>query len=162
MPIALTAAVNHHGFLRLLSIAPKWTQQRWWGEKCCIWESDPCIKPYFCCCYGTSPLSFEHARVCYSRASTLVFQCVEVRDVRYHPSSLSTLLFETESLTEPKACWQARVGVQRAPGDPPVSTLQLWDCRHVLPCLVFHAGAGDSNSSPHACGVSALSDDPFP
>ena len=32
----------------------------------------------------------------------------------------------------------------------------------MLPCLVFHVGAGDLNSDPHTCGVSTLPDDPNP
>lgn len=127
MLIALTAAVKYHGFPCFKMDSAKMMGREMFHLG--IWSLYQTILLLLLIQYGTSPLSLC-MHECVTAVQAHLRSCVwrsEVRDVRYLPSSLSTLLFEIGSFTEPKACCPARLGVQRAPGDPPVSTLQLWD-----------------------------------
>jgi hypothetical protein len=42
--------------------------------------------------------------------------------------------------------------------DPSFSVLSCWGYRHMELCPDFYMGAGDLNSSPHACTAGALSE----
>lgn len=86
-----------------------------------------------------------------------VHTCMKDRDVTVClPYPLSTLIFETSSLTEPGAHWLAKLTGQWAPSThlgPAFPDPQFWSYRHMLQNLPFDVNAGHLNSGPCTCTV---------
>lgn len=67
---------------------------------------------------------------------------------------LSTLIFDTGSLTNIGAYWFGQAGWLASPRDPAV-------CMAGFCCLIVYEGARDKQSGSHACMTSTLSTKPF-